>query len=202
MLDIASLAYSGRTAPLRAVAGEYAAVAGAVGLPIELDTMRDWASPDHLAAAGRDGDLVAVNQTCVAALAPVRRQGLTFVAGVIGPRADGYRRTRGMDAAEATAYHSPQTQALADAGVDLLLASTMSTADEALGLAHALAATGLLYVVAVVLTPDGTLPDGSSQADLVDRIDGAGHRLPEHYLLSCTHPADALSGLRSVRARR
>lgn len=52
ILDMPGLSASGRGAALRAVAGEYAAIAEALNMPIQLDAMTYWASPDHLDAAG------------------------------------------------------------------------------------------------------------------------------------------------------
>jgi S-methylmethionine-dependent homocysteine/selenocysteine methylase len=200
VLDVASLAITGRSHVLRAVASEYASIAAALDLPIELDAMTYWASPDHLAAAGRASDLAAVNRACVEALLPVKDIADAYIAGVIGPRADGYRPVGAMDAHEAAEYHAPQAGALAAAGADLLLGSTMSTSSEALGVARAMAVTGTPYVMAAVLTADGTMPDGTSMADLVDEIDDAITEPPVHYLVSCTHPSTALAGMRSLGA--
>jgi homocysteine S-methyltransferase len=176
------------------VAGEYVAVAVALGLPIQLDAVTYWANPDGLAAAGRLHELEAVNRACVAAVAPIKDLGDAYIAGVIGPRADGYRPVDAMTAAEAREYHRPQADALASAGADLLLASTMSTATESRGLAMALAATGMDYVVGLVMTAEGRLPDGTSIADVIATIDDAVSPRPTHFLVSCTHPATARSG--------
>lgn len=200
VLDMAGLAADGRGRVLQAVAGEYAAIARALGLAIELDAMSYWASPDHLAAARRAGELEAINRACVEALLPVKADAEAFIAGVIGPRADGYRPVGSMDVAESNDYHAPQANALAAAGADLLLASTMSTLPEAVGAARAMAATGAEYVVASVMRADGRMPDGCSVADLVEAVDTAAGRPPVHFLLSCTHPSTALAGMRCLRA--
>jgi hypothetical protein len=63
---------AGRGDVLRAVAGEYAAIAAALGLPIENDAVTCWASPDQLTAAGRRDDLEAINRACVEALTPIK----------------------------------------------------------------------------------------------------------------------------------
>jgi len=199
VLDVAGLALTGNGRALRAVAGEYAAIAGALGLPIELDAMTYWASPDHLMAAGRSGDLEKVNHACIEAIASTKDIAEVYVAGVIGPREDGYRPLGAMGVDEATDYHSPQARALANSGADLLLGSTMSTLSEAVGVANAMAATGTAYVMAAVMRSDGCMPDGTSVADLVATIDSVASREPIHYLISCTHPSTALSGMRTLR---
>jgi S-methylmethionine-dependent homocysteine/selenocysteine methylase len=195
VLDVSGLAISGRGDVLRAVAGEYAATAAALGLPIELGAVTYWASPDRLATAGRMDDLEAINRACEQALTPIKAMGEALVAGVLGPRADGYRPTGAMTADQAATYHRRQAEALASAEADLLLASTMSTASESLGLPRALAATGSSYVVAFVMTEQGRLPDGASVADVIALIDDSVDPRPTHYLISCTHPSTARSGL-------
>jgi S-methylmethionine-dependent homocysteine/selenocysteine methylase len=199
VLDVSVLAMSGRGDVLRAVAGEYAATAAALGFPIELDAVTYWASPDRLTAAGRLDDLEAINRACVQALTPIKTMGEAFIAGVVGPRADGYRPQAAMTALEAEAYHRPQAEALASAEADLLLASTMSTSSESLGVARALAATDASYVIAFVMTEQGQLPDGASVADVIASIDESVDPPPTHYLVSCTHPSTARSGLRRLR---
>jgi S-methylmethionine-dependent homocysteine/selenocysteine methylase len=198
VLDVSALAMAGRGDVLRAVAGEYAAIAAALGLPIEIDAVTYWASPDRLTAAGRREDLEAINRTCVQALEPLRAMGEVFIAGVVGPRADGYRPRDAMTAAEAEAYHRPQAEALSSAGPDLLLGSTMSSSTESVGVARALSATGSSYVMAFVMTSEGRLPDGASIADTIALIDESVDPPPVHYLLSCTHPSTARSGLRRL----
>jgi S-methylmethionine-dependent homocysteine/selenocysteine methylase len=198
VLDVSALAMAGRGDALRAVAGEYAAIAAALGLPIEIDAVTYWASPDRLAAAGRPDDLEAINRACVEALVPIKAIGEVFIAGVVGPRADGYRPRDAMTAAEAEAYHRPQAEALASAGADLLLGSTMSTATESVGVARALAATGSSYVMAFVMTSQGQLPDGETIAGVIALIDESVDPRPVHYLLSCTHPSTASDGLRRL----
>jgi len=200
VLDVASLATSGRGLVLRAVAGEYAAIARAVGLPIELDAMTYWANPDHLQAAGRLDELTAINRACVDVLQPVRELGSAFVAGVIGPRADGYRAGTSMSVGEAIAYHAAQAEALAASNVDLILGSTMSAAEEATGLAMALSRTGVEYVIGFVIDEGGRLPDGTLLPEAVARIDELGESRPVHYLITCTHPAAALTAMRRLRA--
>ncbi len=207
-LDIGGLAIDGRGAALQAVAAEYVGIARSLQLPITIDTATYWASPDHVAR--RPGaDLATVNRACAEAIAPLREPGKVFLAGLVGPRADAYRPSRaavgGKPGVEsvgaATEFHAPQVEALANAGVDVLLAATMSTTIEARGLAQAMAATALDYVVATVLDSTGHIPDGTPLEKFVAAIDAAEHRPPAHYLLHCTHPTTALAGMRAVAAR-
>jgi homocysteine S-methyltransferase len=196
---MASLVTSGNGQVLRAVAGEYAAIASAFGFPIELDAMTYWAGPDHLRDAGRLDELAAINRECVAALRPFRDAARVLIAGVIGPRADGYRAGASMDVKAAIGYHTAQARALAASHVDVILGSTMSSAQEATGLASAVAATGTDYIIGYVVDERGRLPDGTTLPDVVRRLDALGDDRPVHHVITCVHPEVALSAMRHVR---
>jgi S-methylmethionine-dependent homocysteine/selenocysteine methylase len=204
VLDVAGLASDGRAHALRAVSGEYVAIAAAVGLPIQLDAQSYWINPDQLAAAGRLDELAALNRRCVEASTANRdtfADAEIFVAGVLGPRADGYSPTETPDAEEAVAYHQAQAAALAGAGVDVLYGETLSTASEAIGMAHAMALTGCPYAIGPVLDQHGQLPDGTPLETLIDTIDRAVTPQPVHYFINCTHPTVALAGLDASSTR-
>jgi len=83
-----------------------------------------------------------------------------YVAGVLGPRGDAYRPDRSFSPAAAHEFHAWQADALADAGADLLVALTLPGAAEAQGLARAMAATGLSYLLSFVVRAEGTLLGG------------------------------------------
>jgi len=114
--------------------------------------------------------------------------GQVFIAGVIGPRRDGYDPDGAPDAATAEAYHAPQVRVLAGLGVDLLYAPTFASTAELLGVARACAATGLPYALAPVIEADGRLPDGTPLGDAIARIDAGAAPRPLHFLVGCVHP--------------
>ena len=66
--------------------------------------------------------------------------GPIVVSGCIGPRGDGYRPGQAMSGDDAMRAHAPQARALAEAGVDMITAMTMTTCGEAIGVARAAAA--------------------------------------------------------------
>jgi S-methylmethionine-dependent homocysteine/selenocysteine methylase len=66
-----------------------------------------------------------------------------YVAGVIGPSGDAYLPGEALPSAEASDYHEIQAETLAGSGVDFLYAPTFPALGEALGVARAMAATGL-----------------------------------------------------------
>src|SRR4029077_16704364 len=119
------------------------------------------ADPKGLARQGfaAAADLARVNGEAVTLLTDMRRDlgldGQVFIAGVIGPRRDGYDPYGAPDAATAEAYHAPQVRVLAGLGVDLLYAPTFASTEELLGVARTCAATGLPYALAPVIEADG-----------------------------------------------
>lgn len=172
----------------------YMEIASEYGLPMQVSTPTWRSHPEALARLGysNPGDLASVNREAVAFVQQIRREmGLEddiYVAGVVGPRVDGYDAADAPDAASSEDYHRPQTRELAAAGADLLYAPTFPGAGELLGVARALASTGLPYVLAPVIDASGHLPDGTSMMDVVALIDANAARPPEHFIVGCVHP--------------
>src|SRR5205814_8415347 len=62
------------------------------------------------------------------------------ISGCIGPRGDGYKPDMMMSPAEAAAYHRRQIRVFRATDADMVSATTMNYADEAIGIARAAAA--------------------------------------------------------------
>jgi homocysteine S-methyltransferase len=164
---------------------------------LQTDTWR--ASAERVAASPWRGvDVNRENADLMAAVADEGRAagGRVLVAGMLGPAGDAYDPSVALDAPDANRYHAPQADALAAAGVDLLLCATVPALSEALGLAAAMAGTGLPYVVGFVVRPSGRLLDGTTLDDAVGTIDAAVDPAPLAYLLNCVHPTVADAALR------
>jgi S-methylmethionine-dependent homocysteine/selenocysteine methylase len=172
----------------------YFDIAADSGLPMQTGTPTWRAHPEELARLGftAAGDLHRVNAAAVALLRKLREAsalaGLVFIAGVIGPRHDGYDPRNAPDANEAAEYHGAQAACLATLGVDLLYAPTFASAAELRGVATAMAATGLPYALAPVIDADDALLDGTPLADAIRRIDAEVRPRPLHYLIGCVYP--------------
>jgi homocysteine S-methyltransferase len=179
---------------LTAVYKSYMAIAAQYNLPMQVGTATWRAHPDGLVKQGfvAPSDLKTVNQEAVVFLQDLRRslqlEGTVYIAGVIGPRVDGYDAAGAPAADDAYAYHAAQTEVLAGSGVDVLYAPTFASTEELIGLSRACAATALPYVLAPVINADGYLPDGVSFADAVARIDASVARPPMHFQVGCVHP--------------
>lgn len=101
------------------------------GLPMQVGTPTFRAGPERLRRAGYSdrSDVRRINGDGLRLLAHVRdRYGEygknVYVAGVIGPKGDSYKPEEAPGTEEAAAYHREQAEALAEAGVDLLVATT------------------------------------------------------------------------------
>lgn len=180
---------AGRDALAR-ICRQYLKIGRESGLPLLLSTPTWRASRDRIAAAGLSGrDLNGDNFRFLDGL---RREYGDYgrrvvICGLLSCRGDAYRPAEALPAGEAQGYHAWQAERLARAGVDFLLAATLPALGEALGLARALAATGLPYLVSFVVRPEGTLLDGTPLGDALAAIDGAVTPRPLAYMVNCTH---------------
>jgi homocysteine S-methyltransferase len=194
-------------AALAAYYDAYLRVAEARDLPIVLDTPTWRASSDWGARLGYSTDRLAdVNREAVAFLreACAGRTARVLASGAVGPRGDGYVAGSTMSTSEAREYHAPQIEALADAGVDLISAITMTYAEEAAGIAIAAQSAGVPVAISFTVETDGTLPSGQSLADAVAQVDAETDTAPIHFMVNCAHPthfAHVLAGTPAGRVR-
>lgn len=166
------------------------------GLPVLLQTDTWRAHPlriERSAFAGRD--LNGEHVTLLRALRDEEGADEVLIGGLVGPLGDGYGGDDAPGREEASRLLRPQADALAAAGADLLVAATLPDADEAMGIAEALAASGLPYLIGVVVRPDGTLLDGTGLAAFVDALDTTTSAPPLGYALACVHPDVASAAL-------
>lgn len=180
---------SGRAA-LVAICRQYLEIGRSHDLPLLLSTPTWRASRERIEAAGLGGqDLNGDNFRLLDGLrneyGDYARK--VFICGLMSCRGDAYRPADALPAAEAERFHAWQADALAASGVDLLLASTLPALSEAIGLAKALAATGLPYLVSFVVRPEGTLLDGTPLHEALSVIDAVTTPPPLAYLINCTH---------------
>ncbi|MGF7162328.1 S-methylmethionine-dependent homocysteine/selenocysteine methylase [Rhodoligotrophos appendicifer] len=179
---------------LEAIYRSYLEIAAETQLPMQLGTPTWRAHPDCLARLGfgHADDLARINGAAVRLLHDLRRDmGLEYliaIAGVIGPRRDGYDPAEAPSPEVARAYHSIQAEMLAELGVDLLYAPTFASAAELEGVAAAMAAAGLPYALAPIIDAGARMLDGTPLAEAIARIDARVKPAPQHYLIGCVHP--------------
>lgn len=111
-----------------------------------------------------------------------------IVNGVIGPAGDGYSPDRVPDVTEARHLHQPQIETLAQAGVDMISAITMTNSAEAIGIAAVATEAELPVVISFTVETDGRLPTGQLLGDAIRSVDAATDGTPCYYMINCAHP--------------
>ena len=179
---------------LRRYYRRYAAIAAErrLGFVLESPTWRanpDWAaklgySPAALDKANRDAiDLMfEIRDRFETAASPM------VVSGCLGPRGDGYRPDRPMDAGEAERYHAGQVAAFRAAGADMVTAVTMNTEAEAVGIARAAMKAEMPVAISFTVETDGRLATGQPLGDAIRAVDAATAGAPLYDRVNCAHP--------------
>jgi homocysteine S-methyltransferase len=173
------------------------------GLPFVLDTPTWRANPDWGAQLGYHADaLGAINRDAAdfARELAAARPDVT-INGVVGPRGDGYVVGDRMAGDQAAEYHAWQIGVLCEAGVERITALTLSYPEEAIGVVQAAAAAGVPVVPSFTVETDGRLPDGTSLAQAVERVDAATGAAAEFFMINCAHPTHIAAGLDDGPAR-
>jgi len=174
---------------LAAIHGEYIDAVTAAGMPMLILASTWRASRDRIARSRfADRPINADNVAFIREVAADRGAGEVYVAGVLGPRGDAYRPEEALAVDAAADYHRLQADQLAAAGADVLMTMTCPALSEARGMARAMAATGVPYLVSFVLRDTGTLLDGTRLVDAIAAIDDDGGAAPLGYFANCIHP--------------
>ncbi len=164
-----------------------------VGLIMESPTWR--ASPDWAAKLGCTPEALAkMNRAAIELLVDIRDAFETghhpiVISGNIGPRHDGYFPDYFMSVSEAEAYHRIQIDTLSETPTDMILAFTMTYAEEAIGITRAACAADLPVAISFTVETDGRLPNGQALKDAIDQVDQATAQALVYYMINCAHPA-------------
>ena len=184
--------------------GEYVDIAKRAGVALQLDTptwraSQDWGTRLGYSAA----DLRRVNRDSVALLERLRDEAdldSFLISGALGPRGDGYVAGETVDPDDAAAYHSPQIEAFAEAGADLVSVLTLTGTGEAVGIVRAARAVGIPVAVSFTVEQNGVLPDGTPLSAAVADVDAEGG--PDYFMVNCAHPSHIAPGLAEAGAWR
>lgn len=160
-------------------------------LPMILLTPTWRANKERIALAGLSDK--NVNADCFSFLSQIREEygeyaNKIFIGGLIGCKGDSYKPDQALNREEAAEFHRFQVGALKAAGVDFLIASTLPSVSEALGMADVMSETGKPYVISFVIRSNGTLLDGTLICDAVSLIDQSTENKPLGYMINCVHP--------------
>lgn len=167
---------------------QYLAVAAEYDLPLMLMTPTRKANVERIAASGfRNRSVLADN---VRFLSQLRTEVMSpvYIGGLAGCRGDAYEGRYVLSVEESMDFHYPTVRALAEAGADYLFAGIMPQLTESVGMANAMAATGLPYIISFMIRRDGRLMDGTFIHDAIATIDSETSVRPLCYMVNCIHP--------------
>ena len=121
------------------------------------------------------------------------------ISGAIGPRGDGYKAGN-MDAAEAEAYHAAQIAAFVEGGADMVTAFTLTSINEAIGIARAARKQGIPAVISFTVETDGRLVNGETLREAIETVDRETGGAPEYFMINCAHPTHFENALQAGEA--
>ena len=182
---------------LTAIYRGYLNVGRDVDVPMIMLTPTWRANPERLGLAGFD-DVRGVHKECFDFISSMRGEYGDYasnapIGGLMSCRGDAYRPEEALGIDEAEVFHSEQVDAFARTGVDFIMASTLPARTEAIGIAKAMARSGLPYVPSFIVRPDATLLDGTPLDDVIVEIDDTVDPAPVFYMMNCIHPDVYLS---------
>ena len=175
---------------LKSLYQEYIDIARASNLPILLCTPTWRANRSRVKTSGTSE---AINKDATSFMQELREaqhshKNRILIGGLIGCKHDCYRPEEGLSVSEAQQFHSWQIKQLANANVDYLIAQTIPNVDEALGIAKAMDAAGIPYIISFVISRDGLILNGTSLPDAINYIDKNTRTKPAGYMVNCAHP--------------
>jgi S-methylmethionine-dependent homocysteine/selenocysteine methylase len=170
---------------------EIAGIAEAAGVAFALDTATWRANPDWTSLLGySDVEFEEVNREAVQLARNVRtrHRGTTIIAGVVGPRGDGYDPGTLRTELEAQEYHARQIGVLSTEGVDIISALTIGYPAEAIGIVRAARDAGVPVSVSFTIETDGRLPSGETLREAIETVDAATDAAATYFMINCSHP--------------
>ncbi|GGE30737.1 homocysteine S-methyltransferase [Agaricicola taiwanensis] len=182
----------GRTR-LKSYYERYLSIARQNGVGFVLDSATWRANPDWGAQLGYNAQgLRRINEASIAMLADLRHRWEApetpcVISGAVGPRGDGYK-IGVMSASEAEEYHRAQVEAFAGTEADMVTAFTLTTVDEAIGIARAARACAIPSAISFTVETDGRLLSGRTIAEAIEIVDQETDGAPAYFMINCAHP--------------
>ena len=152
---------------LASIYRQYLQIATEFRLPLMLMTPTRRANIEQIAASDyRHKNVLA---DTMAFLSRFRDEASTpvYIGGLAGCRGNAYDGRYYLSVEEAMEFHFPTVRTLAQSGADYLFAGIMPQLTEAIGMANAMAATGLPYIISFMICRDGRLIDGTFIHDAI-----------------------------------
>lgn len=185
------LIYNGKgREKLAAIYQQYMEIAALSALPILLCAPTWRLDKVRISEAGFDKSLLF---DAVSFMRDLQKRGQVpssevFIGGLLGPKNDCYTPEQALSAEAAYDFHMWQIEQLARAGVDCIIAQTIPAVSEGLGMARALAKSGIPAIISFVINREGRVLDGSSLLDAITAIDNSLVTAPLGYMVNCVYP--------------
>lgn len=195
-IALASLVFQDRgKAALHEIWKQYLDIAQKHQLAFLATTPTRRANYDRMKRAGYHEDLIAKH---VEELKEIRRNTDTdmYIGGLMGCRGDAYTGEGALQTKRAKEFHKWQADLFCQNQVDFLLAGIMPQITEAVGMAQAMAETGIPYMISFTIQRNGRLIDGTTISDAIERIDQEVLTRPLCYMTNCVHPEIVLEALK------
>ena len=120
---------------------------------------------------------------------------IIMAGGLLGCKGDAYSKDNALSAADAYDFHIRQAEQFAVQSPDFLFAGIMPVVTEALGMAQALAKTGIPYIISFMIRNTGRLLDDTPISEAIEIIDSAVDPCPVCYMANCVHPLNVYKAL-------
>lgn len=164
-------------------------IAQAYHLPIIVSPPTFRASKNHLPTTS---NVRNINLACVEFICEIKSSyegsGVPiFIGAPFGSMNDAYSVDPNLTVEAAKTYHQEQMDVLKEAQVDFANVLTISSFNEALGIALAAQHSDLDYTIGFILNEKGTLLDGTLLHEAIQKLDAATTKKPLGYLIICTH---------------
>ncbi len=194
-IAMANLVYTeaGREA-LQEIWEQYIEIARQYQLPFLATTPTRRANKERIDRFGGDTSIIAENVKFLCRIQEKSNIEM-YIGGLMGCKGDAYTGAGALTRQEAYIFHSWQAHAFLEAGVDFLYAGIIPTLYESIGMAEAMAATGIPYLISFTIQKNGKLIDGTMISQAIEIIDHRVEKKPLCYMTNCVHPLITLEAL-------
>jgi S-methylmethionine-dependent homocysteine/selenocysteine methylase len=175
---------------LRKIFQSYIDIAGKGGIPLLLCTPTWRANRERI----HESDIShRVNRDAVQFMTALRdNRGAAGteirIGGLVGCRNDCYKPEESLSVEESEEFHSWQIDRLAEAGVDFLIAETLPNVNEAIGIARAMSATGVPFIISFVINRQGCVLDSTPLLEATSIVADATANQALGFMVNCAHP--------------
>lgn len=183
--------YSDDKEAMTSIYAEYISTACAANLPLLLTAPTWRLDQQRIAEANAP---CTINTDAVQYMLDVRDKYASsspvLIGALVGPQHDCYRPDLAPNSKHAEQFHAEQIRELAATPIDFVLAQTMCSVEEALGISRALSQSGKQYIISFCVSPDGNILDGTPLPLAFEMIDHDPqvNFPPACYFVNCTHP--------------